>query len=151
MHEVPKGKKAQSPPAGKVLFYIIFAIVLPIVFLIFILSINSSAKAEAKIPESLEATTLKASYFFDKDCFAYDWHGVSRGYVIDLSKFSMERLNICVKDTAIRLTLKSRGEIKILKTQQWVDGKPIRQKSTEKIYVSKDNEIIPSDLIMELQ
>src|SRR3989344_7428354 len=75
-------KKAQAPPAGTMVFYIIFAIVFPIVFFMFLFTINSSAKADTKIPDALEGIVLKTSYFFDKGCFAYEEDGISRAYVL---------------------------------------------------------------------
>ena len=134
--------------------YIIFGIIINIVFILFLLGLNSIAEAETGISGNLEEFTISSGFLFSKDCFLYNPDNeAARAYKLDFNKFNANNLNNCVQSRqAFRSTLKfDEGESSI-KTINWKEDKEVkRRESPKQVVVFKDNKLIKAKLIIELQ
>ena len=156
MLKLLKNKKAQREfwAADTWPFHLIFGIIINIVFILFLLGLNSTAEAETRISGNLEEFTISSGFLFSEDCFLYTSDKeLARAYKLDFNKFNDINLNNCVKSKqAFRLTLKFDKEEKIIKTENWHDEKEIKKReSVKQVIVFKDNNFVEADLFVESQ
>ena len=126
-------------------FYLIFGIILNVVFLIFLLGINSNAEAKTKIPDGLEEISVNIGFLFSEDCFLYSDNGIIRAYELDFNKFNEFNLNNCAGDKQpIKLTLKLGNKEKVIKTNHYFEARfnEIKEEYKKLLEAYKWNELV---------
>ena len=134
-------------------FYLIFGIVVNLVFILFLLGINSNELQKSLIHEGLEEFTVTTGLFYSKDCFLYSENNIARALIIDWNKFTNDNLNKCVAaNNPYKLNLKINNEQKEIKTKNWKDNTPSKRREPVKhIIVFKDSKFMKGELSIELQ
>lgn len=111
MKRLLKSKKAQEGSAeeeggeesegyistSKWALYIIVAIIIPLLGMIFAMFVTGYQVQENSFLGNVEDTVIQSRFFNSPECFAYQDSATGRAYpgVIDISKFSQERMNSC--------------------------------------------------------
>lgn len=148
-------RKAQI--AGrKIIFYIVFAIVAALTFLLIVYLVSSDKSSIAIIYPGLEDYILMQRFLLSPECFAYQDEDSGRTYswTIDLEKFNQNNLNRCyaaenTKSKAFRLTL-SYGTFKsTLITKNWEGF--IKKAESKKVYVYDKGQVRQGELFIEVQ
>mgnify|MGYP001578888256 FL=1 len=135
-----RGKKASELwVANKILFWIIFGLVLGLSSITFVYTISKTGAERAVIYENIESLNLLQRFLKSPDCFIYNKEGNPLYGVIDYEKFTEERLNTCYSfkqgnPPAYRITLTSEtGDIaKIIKTVNWNENRNFEEKRSPK-------------------
>lgn len=155
-----KSKKgSEFWPPYTVIPWILFGIGLGflVVFVAFIvLEIGSE---QIKIKENLESFSLMQRLLESPDCFIYDIDDIVLNNVIDVNKFTEERLDKCYfinnyKLPAFRLMLSSESAKlnKIIKTKNWDSNRDSEEtKNPRSILVYSGNKLHNGELTLEIQ
>ena len=140
---------------SKIVFYIIFAIVAALTFLLIVYMVSTDKSKIAVIRPGLEDYLLIQRFLLSSNCFVYqDDSGRVHPWTIDLEKFNENNLNKCyfAENTnvkAFRLTL-SYGTFKsTLSTKNWEGF--IKMAETKKVYVYDNGQIKQGELFIEVQ
>ena len=131
-----KGKKAEE---NWVMEYLIWAIVIVVLLglagIFFVVFVSKQGSSQAELQGNIETFLLKQRLFKSQDCFVSS----NQIRIIDVSKFSEERLNYCYLITdrtipAFRLSLNSNGIDNLqIKTPNWSDIIPVSSKETKQV------------------
>lgn len=122
-------------------FYAVFAIVISILFMFFLILINTYSSNTAQIPENLESYILTQRFLRSPECFTYqDISGRVHPLLIDITKFTEERLNKCYnsenkKLPAFQLILND----KTIQTANWDEEIGIQKRDKYDILVYSEN------------
>jgi len=146
-------------PADKILFWLIFGVALGFSIIYFNITLAKDAAAQSKINENIESLNLMQRFLESPDCFIYNKEGLLLNNVIDVDKFSEERLNNCyriIDNTfpAFRITLNSKtAEIsKVIKTKNWNDNREFEGEIAPKeIGVYSEDKIQNGEVVIEIQ
>ncbi len=91
-------KKAEYDVARKSIFWMMAIVVVIIAVVFFVSIISSYRSALISVPPKLSAELTALRFLGNADCFAYqDTNGRVYPGVIDLSKFTQERMDACYK------------------------------------------------------
>lgn len=149
------GRKAQI--AGrKIIFYIVFAIVAALTFMLIVYMVSSDKSKIAVIQPGLEDYLLIQRFLLSPECFAYRNADSGRAYAwtIDPEKFNQNNLNRCyaaenTQVKAFRLTLSYGAFKSTLITKNWEGF--IKKAETKKVYVYDKGQIRQGELFIEVQ
>ncbi len=139
----------------KMIFYIVFAVVATITFLLIVYMVSTDKSKIAVIQPGLEDYLLMQRFLLSPNCFVYqDDSGRAHPWTIDIEKFNQNSLNQCydaenTKAKAFRLTI-SYGTFKsTLITKNWEGF--IKKAETKHVYVNDKGQIKQGELFIEVQ
>lgn len=140
--------------ARKLMFWTITLFKITIVILIFAFIIGGYKNKLTKVPSELQAELITLRFINNPDCFAAEQQGVVMPGVIDLEKFTKERLQACymtepregIKTFNFRLELKN-GKT-ILTDNYFHNSKFVLQ---QEVLVLQDGKLTKDQLIVQVQ
>lgn len=148
-------KKAEADiSARKVIFYMVFGIMMTIVFLFIVLVVPSKSSEIAEIPEGREDFILIERFFSSPSCFAFQDKETFRivPNSIDLEKFNQQNMNSCYesigKTKAYKLTLNFEDKV-TLQTQNWEGF--LKDSFSRNVYVYSEDKVKRIKLMVEVQ
>lgn len=142
-----------------ILFWILFGIALGFSIIFFNITLAKDAAAQSKINENLESLNLMQRFFESPYCFIYNKEGLLLNNVIDIDKFTEERLNSCYKIAdntlpAFSITLNSETAkiSKVIKTKNWNDNREFEDRMPPKeVQIHSGDKIQNGEMIIEIQ
>ena len=140
--------------ARKLMFWTITLFKITIVILIFAFIIGGYKNKLTKVPSELQAELITLRFINNPDCFVAEQQGVVMPGVIDLEKFTKERLQACyttepregIKTFNFRLELKN-GKT-ILTDNYFHNSKFVLQ---QEVLVLQDGKLTKDQLIVQVQ
>ena len=140
-------------------FYMIFAVVVTGLFLMFLLIVNSNASNLIEVNKDLGNYFLYQRFLTSPDCFTYeDISGKVYPMNLDFSKFTQYSINNCYnsfnnqKLPAFRLKLSFSEKESVIKTDNWNDNKPVQKRNEPMpVIVLSQNKKYKGDLSIEMQ
>ena len=140
--------------AEKMVFYLLYAVIVSAVFIGFIIVVSSEVADKSNIPEGLE-DYIFSRRFLDS-CFVYEDDVRTYPGIIDFNKFNQGNLDICYNTDsnnvkAFRLTLEIREENtkKEIQTKNWEGS--VKRHFTKNVLVYYNNKINNGELKIEVQ
>lgn len=148
-------KKAQI--AGrKMIFYIVFAFIAAITFLLIVYMVSSDKSDISVIYPGLEDYLLTQRFLLSQECFAYqDDSGRTYPWTIDIRKFTQNNLDECytadkTNVKAFRLTLSYGASKTTLSTKNWEGF--LKKAETKKVEVyDQGRKTGTGELFIEIQ
>ena len=144
---------------NKILFWLIFGVALGFSIMFFNITLAKDAASQSKIIENIESLNLIQRLFKSPNCFIYNKEELLLNNVIDIDKFTEERLNACYKISdntfpAFRITLNSETAkiSKVIKTKNWNDNREFEGRMPPKeIRVYSEDKIQNGEMLIEIQ
>ncbi len=154
-----KLKKKATYTADTAPFYAIFAIVVTVLFMIFVLLVNHYSADNVEIPKNIEAYLLYQRFLRSPDCFTYeDISGRAYPLILDWSKFTEENLKNCYVSyqnkniPAFRLKLTFPEKESTIQTENWNSQfGPHKIEKPKQMWVYFNNEKYKGELSIEIQ
>lgn len=145
--------------ANKILFWIIFGMVLSFSSITFAYMISKTGAERAAIYENIESLNLLQRFLKSPDCFAYGKEGKAFYGVVDYGKFNEEHLNSCYSfkqgnPPAYRITLTSEsGDIaNSIKTANWNINRDFEEKIIPRnVIIRREDELQKGRMEIEVQ
>jgi len=152
-----RGTASEMWAPGKIIFWIIFDIMLGLTAVFFIIIVSKFGSGQATIQKNVESLNLMQRFFKSPGCFVYDKENLMR--VIDADKFNEQQLNNCyiINNNgmpAFKLNLKSEkaGVDKTAKTSNWNDNIGYEErKAPQNMLVYSNGKLYNGELIIEMQ
>ena len=152
-----RGTASEMWAPGKIIFWIIFDIMLGLTAVFFIIIVSKFGSGQATIQKNVESLNLMQRFFKSPGCFVYDKENLMR--VIDADKFNEQQLNNCyiINNNgmpAFKLNLKSEkaGVDKTAKTSNWNDNIGYEEKKTpQNMFVYSNGKLYNGEIIIEMQ
>ena len=138
-------------------FYAIFAIAVSIMFIAFVVIVNTHSTDRVELPAGLDTYLLSQRFIRSPDCFAYeDISGRAYSNIIDFNKFTETQLNNCYianeKLPAFRLKLSFQGEVSTIQTTNWDNSLNLTKREKPlSILVHHNDKNAKGDLSIEMQ
>lgn len=138
-------------------FYLIFAVVVTILFMVFVFMVTSYSTSKIEVSPELKEYLLYQRFLRSPECFAYeDISGRAYPLMIDLKKFNKQNIDSCYKVSenlpAFNLILATDNTSRSLSTENWnQDIGPQRRESPKIIYVYSSGNIQKASMIIEVQ
>lgn len=153
------GKRAQAGSQNWPVefgFYIIFIFIVGLAAVIFAVSLSSKGLEKTRIGEEVESINIIHRFLKSPECFIADSDGIVLNNVIDINKFSDERINNCFSISsqnypAFKLILKSASLQKEIKTTNWKDSSQFEKSKTKQILVNSEGKTTNGELKIEIQ
>ena len=154
------GKKgSQFWPADTFPFTIFFIFVSTISALFLVILFSNDASSQSIVNGNLESFNLAARFLSSQKCFSYEHNGIQSGYVIDSSKFAIDRFNDCYKVPEgkfpafrIRLVSATGGIDSTIKTINWNDNRGHEQKNLPlDVIIYSNNMLHNGEMSIEIQ
>ncbi|MBI2541386.1 hypothetical protein HYV80_01630 [Candidatus Woesearchaeota archaeon] len=145
--------------ANKILFWIIFGIVLGFSSITFVYMISKTGAERATVYENLESLSLLQRFLKSPDCFTYGNEENALYLALDYEKFNDEQLNKCYSfkqgsPPAYRITLTSEsGDIvKSIKTANWNINRDFEEKrAPANVMIRRQDELQKGRMEIETQ
>lgn len=142
-------------------FYLLFHLLLPLMFILFMLVIYSYSEEGSSIPKGLEKDLISRRFYRSDVCFAYSDRAKVYPGVVDWEKFSdqrkeeiMEQCCIYRKDgkktLAFKLNLRVGDEQRSVQTENWGENIGIQEAETKEMLVYKEDRLQKGELDIEV-
>lgn len=158
--KIAKNRRASEMwAADTILWWLIFGVILGFAAVFFVVTISKIGFQQAKINENIESLFLLQRFLKSSECFVYDKDGIVLYGVVDYSKFTQDRLNLCYAINemglpAFRLNLKSAsaGIDNTIQTKNWNRNIGFEEKKAPRnVYFYFQNMPYKGEMTIEIQ
>ena len=154
-----KGTASEMWAPDTIIFWLIFGVVLGFVAIFFVFIISKTGAEQARINGNIESLNLVQRFLESPNCFIYDKEGVIMNRVIDIEKFTENRINSCYNLNenlfpAFRITLSSESAkiSKTIKTKNWNDNREAEEKKSPKdVLIYSEGKTNNGAMLIEIQ